>query len=387
MSEVLADVKDKLRRDRKVRGLYRRDKVWYVRLYHKGKEWRFSTGMESKKGAQRELGRARSDKAAFIAEKLRERDQARQLVTAWVEEYVEVMKKQGRRDMRRRKKCVKALSARFPDKALAEVSRRDVEGWREELKGKLGPATVNRYLAYGSHLFSEARRLGLVEKNPFFGVERLREPPGRVRYLEPGEVDALLEVCPDWFRPFLALAFETGCRKSELVNLLWKDVDFRTGFLRVRYSKNGESRHVPLTEKAIAALKSVSRRLDHPFVFSGETGAALARGWKESLGPDGLPAPGLDYDNRPLHEALAQACTAAKIEDFRFHDARHHVGSWLAMKGVGLDARMAILGHKTERMARRYAHLSPEYLRKAMDLFSGESVPKTGTENGRVTKA
>ncbi|MEK6712308.1 MAG: site-specific integrase [Nitrospinota bacterium] len=387
MSDAVAEVKDTPRRDRKVRGLYRRDKVWYVRLYHKGKEWRFSTGRESKKGALRELGRARSDKAAFIAEKVKERDQARQMLTAWVDEYVELMKKAGRRDMRRRKKCVKALSARFPDKALAEVSRRDVEAWREELKVNRGPATVNRYLAYGSHLFSEARRVGLVEKNPFCGVERLREPPGRVRYLEPGEVDALLKACADWFRPILALAFETGCRKSELVNLLWKDVDFKAGFLRVRYSKNGESRHVPLTEKAIAALKSMTRRLDHPFVFSGRAGTPLAQGWKESLGPDGLPRPGLDYDNRPLHEALAAACTVAEIDDFRFHDARHHVGSWLAMKGVSLDARMAILGHKTERMARRYAHLSPEYLRKAMELFSGESVPKTGTENGKVRKA
>jgi integrase len=377
----MSDTQNKPRKDRKVRGLYLRDKIWYIRIYHKGIDWRFSTGMESKKAATRELARAKSDKASYIAEKLAEKDRSQQLLISWIDEYLEIVQKNGRRDMRRRSQCVRDFCKRFPTKRISEITRKDIEIWREELRDRMAPASVNRHLAYGSHLMSEAIRRGYIQSNPFKGVERLREPTGRVRYLELEEAGRLVEACDGWFKPFLTLAFETGCRKSELVNLLWKDVDFRSGFLNVRLSKNGDSRMVPLTPGATDALKSIPRRLNHPYVFSGRTGASLALMWEEKKGRNGMPLPGLSYNNRPLHTALQKACKEAKILDFKFHDTRHHAASWMAMRGVSMDARMAILGHKTERMARRYSHLSPDYLKHAMALFSGQSGTNSGTGN------
>jgi integrase len=77
----------------------------------------------------------------------------------------------------------------------------------------------------------------------------------------------------------------------------------------------------------------------------------------------------LPYHDWPLRKELKKARKEAEIENFDFHFCRHHVGSWLAMKEVALDARMALLGHKTVKMARQYSHLSPDFLREAIDFF------------------
>ena len=54
----------------------------------------------------------------------------------------------------------------------------------------------------------------------------------------------------------------------------------------------------------------------------------------------------------------------AEVEDFHFHDTRHHFASWYVMRGGALPALQQILGHAT--LAMTYAHLSPKHLREEM---------------------
>ena len=53
----------------------------------------------------------------------------------------------------------------------------------------------------------------------------------------------------------------------------------------------------------------------------------------------------------------------AKLDDFHFHDCRHHFASWFVMRGGSLQALKDILGHATLAMTVRYAHPAPEHLR------------------------
>lgn len=64
--------------------------------------------------------------------------------------------------------------------------------------------------------------------------------------------------------------------------------------------------------------------------------------------------------------AFKRAATAAKIEDFRFHDLRHTAASWLRMQGADIHTVAQLLGHKDLRMAVRYQHLSPSFLSEAV---------------------
>lgn len=67
------------------------------------------------------------------------------------------------------------------------------------------------------------------------------------------------------------------------------------------------------------------------------------------------------------HMFTKAAVTRAGIKNFRFHDLRHTFGSHLVMQGIDLRTVQQIMGHKEIKMTMRYAHLSPEYVQKAVE--------------------
>jgi len=74
---------------------------------------------------------------------------------------------------------------------------------------------------------------------------------------------------------------------------------------------------------------------------------------------------------------------AANIPNFRFHDLRHTFASRLAMAGVDLYTVQRAGGWKTQVMVQRYAHLSPDHIRAAMErLARNTSGSATGTKTG-----
>ena len=80
---------------------------------------------------------------------------------------------------------------------------------------------------------------------------------------------------------------------------------------------------------------------------------------------------------RPAPEAVSSIRTAfisalerAGIQDFRFHDLRHTFASHLVMSGASIKEVQELLGHKTLAMTTRYAHLSQEHKKKAVNLLN-----------------
>lgn len=73
--------------------------------------------------------------------------------------------------------------------------------------------------------------------------------------------------------------------------------------------------------------------------------------------------------------------TRADINDFRIHDLRHTFASQLLMKGGSLKDVQELLGHKTMTMTLRYAHLTQEHKRKAVNLLNGLTAQNGHTKN------
>ena len=72
----------------------------------------------------------------------------------------------------------------------------------------------------------------------------------------------------------------------------------------------------------------------------------------------------------------------------RFHDIRHTFGSYLAMNGVDIDERMALMGHKSYAAARIYTHYYTEKLRDSLDrltkAFEDARSKSKGHEKGTI---
>ncbi|HSR68873.1 MAG TPA: tyrosine-type recombinase/integrase, partial [Acidobacteriota bacterium] len=75
-----------------------------------------------------------------------------------------------------------------------------------------------------------------------------------------------------------------------------------------------------------------------------------------------------------------QALEASKIDHCRFHDTRHTFASHLAMSGVDLLTIKKLMRHKTMAMTLRYAHLSDQHTKKAVEQLSFETPKKESKE-------
>jgi integrase len=254
---------------------------------------------------------------------------------------------------------------------LVDIRPEMIAAFRERLcrePGNTGkrrrPATVNRYLATLSAVFSfgQLDEVGWTDQNPVRSVKRKPEPRGRARFLSrpvdspDSELDRLLAACRtsrsrDLY-DLVVLALMTGMRESEILGLRRSYVHLPEGGLTLpaEITKTKQPRFVPLVGAALAIVeKRLTTKRDYLF---GETGRRNAPGGK----PVGFP-----------RKAWAAALSEARIEDFRFHDLRHTHGSYLAMTGATTRELMDALGHTTPAMAARYSHLANAHKREVAE--------------------
>lgn len=253
-------------------------------------------------------------------------------------------------------------------KILSDVSSPNIVDIRYELsagitqRGIRSPATVNRYLAALSHVYTIAiKEWEWAQDNPVMRVSRLTESRGRTRFLSDKERYNLLEACKHSENKYLyvivVLALSTGARRGEITSLKWHQIDFVRQIIRLEETKNGEGRNLPLQGYAYDLICELSKKRNTHTSY---------------LFPS-------DYVCKPVDitKSWVTARKKAHIDDFRFHDLRHSAASYLAMDGASITDIAEVLGHKTLQMARRYAHLSESHTKNVVasmnqKIFSDE---------------
>jgi integrase len=156
----------------------------------------------------------------------------------------------------------------------------------------------------------------------------------------------------DHLKPIVLLALNTGCRRGELFNLGWQDIDFGNRLVTVvgKTAKSLQTRHIPLNDEAFDTIqKWHSQRGKSEYVFPSSDGERM--------------------DN--ISTSWEHLMEKAKIKKFRFHDCRHDFASKLVMAGVDLNTVRELLGHSDIKMTLRYAHLAPQKLAAAVAKLGG----------------
>ncbi|MGJ0429736.1 tyrosine-type recombinase/integrase [Methylobacter sp.] len=256
-------------------------------------------------------------------------------------------------------------SDRLGAHTLADITPAMIVQCRDELANAINyrgtkntPATVNRYLAALNHAFTIAvRDWEWLETNPVSKKARLKEPRGRVRFLDDSERARLLEACKQSSNECLymcvILALSTGMRQGELMGLKWSDVNLKDRYIILHETKNGERRRVPLAGHGLELLQNHAkiRRLDTQLVF-----------------------PAVKHKDKPLdlRRPFETALKSAGIADFRWHDLRHCTASYLAMNGASLAEIAEILGHKQLNMVKRYSHLSDSHVSSVIESMNAK---------------
>ena len=249
-------------------------------------------------------------------------------------------------------RSMKLLLPFFGDKLLKDITPALVERYRQkrlsEPSGRTpekltAPATVNREMACFKTIFNKAVNNGKAERNPAQRLKMLKENNERGRVLSPEEYARLLAHCPEQLKPVVKLAYYTGMRQGEVLGLTWGQVDLKEGFIRLRpeHTKTNEWRLVPLNRELVEMFKAMPRGLPgvRVFVYQGKAfGSSFQR-------------------------AFETARKRAGIEDFTFHDLRHTaINNW-RLQGHDFFRIMAVSGHKTMNVFKRYNTVSKDELR------------------------
>lgn len=241
---------------------------------------------------------------------------------------------------------------------LADIRPAHLEALRQKMEdeGK-SPRTIQVTLGVIRQVFNYAARYELYEgKNPLGIDSRVRKPRVanmRVRYFTEGELRTLLDELKkrsESTYEIALLSLHSGLRLGEVLALTWGCVNLETGQLTALDTKNGETRHVPMSGRV--------RELFEPKEFGGPSERVF-------------PYPNL---SKTFDRTVADLKFNEGIEDRRqrvsFHTLRHTFASWCMQRGMPLVVLRDLLGHKTLAMTMRYAHESPERKNMVVDLLA-----------------
>ena len=273
------------------------------------------------------------------------------------------------------------------DNKLSTIRYMHVETYRNHLLQKLTKkgtirkaASTNREMACLRHMMSKAVEWDMMEASPFPRGKnlQLKENNKRLRFLSQDEILRLQNECPRYLRNIVECAINTGMRRGEILGLKWPQI--KNGFIYLRKTKTSEPREIPIND----ALGKVFARIKK----HGEEGNVERIDRKKVNPKPSKTGHVFTYNGQAVKDvkrAFTNALDRAGIEDFHFHDLRHTFASHLVMSGATIKDVQELLGHKDTKMTNRYAHLSPEHKKKAVNLLNKLTASETDmTEKSQI---
>jgi integrase len=236
------------------------------------------------------------------------------------------------------------------DPWLGHLDIQDIrKGVIEDIKAGLlktkKPATVNRSLTLIRAILNHAVDREWLDHAP--RVKLLPAPPGRLEYLTPEEVEALLPHLKRHQREFLMFALATGMRMRNITHLEWVNVSLfrRQAIIHADESKGGRPITIPLDDDAMEVLKARHRECSEGRVFRYH---------------------GKEYDRVGIRALNAAAKKAGIGKHIHPHLLRHTFASWHIMSGTSLAELRELGGWAKLESVMVYAHLSVTHLQTAV---------------------
>ena len=204
--------------------------------------------------------------------------------------------------------------------------------------------TVNLEISILRNFFNFCIKKGHIDKNPCVGIKKLNEL-SRLKTLSDDDIEKLINGATNKLtKDLITFLILTGCRKGEALNLKWDDVDLQNDVIAIKGTKTKYDRYIPISKPLKALLNGIEKHQDCLYVFN-RNGARLGN----------------------FNKSFHTACKNAGCKDMHIHDLRHVFASKMVMNGTSLYITGELLGHRTTQMTKRYSHLVPETLKKAVD--------------------
>jgi integrase len=245
----------------------------------------------------------------------------------------------------------------FGERRVVQVGTATINRFKQaELATGRAKSSINRSLAILRRAFKLAQRTTPPKIKTLPHISLFTEDNVRKGFFEREEFDRLLAHLDPSIRAVAIFAYHTGCRRAEILNLLWTQVDMDRQVIRLDKTKNGEVRMVPVGFTELWDMLKTQRALrdskypDSPFVFF----------WHDTGGPI-----------REIKYAWTKACKDAGLQGRLLHDLRRTAARNLRRAGIDRDVIRRITGHRTDSVFSRYNIVNEDDLQCAVKVMNG----------------
>ena len=242
----------------------------------------------------------------------------------------------------------------FKSLVVNRILPSDVSRFVTRLQNKgLKPKSVNNYLLALKQLFEYCKDFSQLKDNPAKNVKLLRVEKKEMQFLTPKQVREFLSAVNEYYYPFFLTAVLTGMRVSEIINLMWTDIDCKRGQISIIDGKTkAAKRTVFIPSKLVKILKKQKIQSKSNYVFTNKNGNKISRH---------------DIVKEPFKRALK----AAGLPNIRFHDLRHTFATLMISQGENIKFIQHQLGHGSITVTLdTYGHLLPESNMEAVERLS-----------------
>ena len=273
----------------------------------------------------------------------------------FLDEYIEFSKvNKARRATEMDHRGLNALLRVLGNRKISSFSVGDIEKFKTLRLNDVSKTSVNIELRTCKAAFNVAMKWNYIDKNPFTHVKLFKVPQKGREYLNTEEVKALLQNIPQsWFYDIILFALNTGCRKGEIVNLKWEDVDLKRKEIFIRHAesftvKGGNERVIPMNNLVYDIVSNKPRSSD--FVLTNAGGNKLCS----------------HYIWKRFKKIIINAELNPK---FHFHHLRHTFATTLIQQGVPIYEVQKLLGHSKVSTTEIYAHMNVDTLRSSVAVL------------------
>ena len=242
--------------------------------------------------------------------------------------------------------------------SLDSVDTDLIRDWMESLMDKGNSAsTINKNLSALRSFYRFALKRELVKKDPAHAVTGPKKSKPLPQFLREGEMDRLLDGL-EWdssfnnvrARTILLLFYEAGLRRSELIGLDDKDVDFEAAQLKVTGKRN-KQRIVPFGAELAETLKNYKAKRQEEF---GQTNGALF-----------LSDKGERISGTMVYQIVCKYLSmVTSLKKRSPHVLRHTFATAMLNNGAGLETIKSLLGHESVSTTEIYTHATFEQLKR-----------------------